>query len=299
MNTNYIPLVSVIIPTYGRADLLRRTIDSVLAQTYENIEIVVVNDNKLDSEHYQPTMIALQRYDNNPKVRVIADGVNVGGSLARNKGVEASQGDYISFLDDDDYYYENKISKQLEHLTSNEIDVSVCGMDIDRKGNIINKTNISKPRIGKLSDFLLNGNCYTPMIFSKREVLTSIGCFTNAPRFQDHILMLKILNNDFKVEIINENLFVHNDHSNLRISKNKINSYDVRWSIEKDLIFKLNKKEIKEYNFNKISARIAIYRDNYRKFKALKLALKNLFNINSVASLLKWFRSLMVLLIKK
>ena len=298
MNIVNAPLVSVIIPTYGRADMLNKAINSVLTQTYQNIEVVVVNDNQYDSEHYQLTMQVLKYYMDHPKVKIVADGQNAGGSLARNKGIKASLGEYISFLDDDDYYYKNKISKQINHLISKEIDVSVCGMDVERKGIIIDKGNINEPRIGNLNDFLLKGNCYTPMVFLKRDVLTCVGNFTDTPRFQDHILMLKILNKNFKVDILNENLFVHNDHQSLKISTNKINSYDVRWSIEADMLYSLDQREMNKYNFNKMSAKAAIYRDNCMRWDACKILMRNLFNINSMADVFKWVRSILALLFK-
>ena len=298
MNIVNAPLVSVIIPTYGRADMLNKAINSVLTQTYQNIEVVVVNDNQYDSEHYQLTMQVLKYYMDHPKVKIVADGQNAGGSLARNKGIKASLGEYISFLDDDDYYYKNKISKQINHLISKEIDVSVCGMDVERKGIIIDKGNINEPRIGNLNDFLLKGNCYTPMVFLKRDVLTCVGNFTDTPRFQDHILMLKILNKNFKVDILNENLFVHNDHQSLKISTNKINSYDVRWSIEADMLYSLDQREMNKYNFNKMSAKAAIYRDNCMTWDACKILMRNLFNINSMADVFKWVRSILALLFK-
>jgi glycosyltransferase involved in cell wall biosynthesis len=102
------PLVSVIIPTYNRAPLLPRAIDSVLAQTYGNVEIVVVDDGSTDN-----TQSVLDGYRD--KIRRIRTG-NRGASHARNVGMRASVGRYIAFLDSDDSYYPYKLSLQVDWM---------------------------------------------------------------------------------------------------------------------------------------------------------------------------------------
>ena len=237
---NNSPLVSVIIPTYGRADLLSRAINSVLTQTYENIEVIVVNDNNITSEHYHQTMIALYPYSANPKVKVISDGRNVGGSLARNKGIELSQGEYISFLDDDDYYYQDKIKNQVDYIFLRNADICICNMDILKKDTLF-KDSRSYAKVEDIQDFLINGNCFTPMILCKKSVLVNIAGFEESPRFQDHILILKMLKDNYKICKLDKSLFVHNDHDGKRITKNKIGSYDVRWFYEEKFLEKLDR----------------------------------------------------------
>lgn len=163
-----IPLVSIIIPTYGRADMLGRAVDSVLNQTYQNIEIIIVNDNTKDSIYYEATIKVIETYKYNKKIKVISIGVNVGGGLARNLGIEKAKGEYVSFLDDDDYYYHDKIKKQLEHIWKNDIDVSVCDMDILKNGKILKENKKGLARVGGINNFIINGSTYTPMIFSKK-----------------------------------------------------------------------------------------------------------------------------------
>jgi len=102
------PLVSVIIPTYNRAPLLPRAIDSVLAQTYENVEIGVVDDGSRDH-----TQAVLGGYCD--RVRPIRT-ENRGASHARNVGMRASIGKYIAFLDSDDSYYPYKLSLQVDFM---------------------------------------------------------------------------------------------------------------------------------------------------------------------------------------
>jgi glycosyltransferase involved in cell wall biosynthesis len=109
-------LVSVIIPTYNRAELLPRALESVLAQTYKHVEIIVIDDGSTDS-----TKAILEKYSKN--IRIIhAD--HCGTANARNLGMAASEGEYICFLDSDDSYYPYKIEAQVEVIEAHpEIDM--------------------------------------------------------------------------------------------------------------------------------------------------------------------------------
>ena len=112
--------VSTIITTYRRADMLKRAIDSVLNQTYSNIEVIVVDDNDEKSEDRKNTEEIMTSYANNPKVKYIKHKVNMNGAAARNTGIKNSTGEIVCFLDDDDWYLETKIEKQLEFLCKNK-----------------------------------------------------------------------------------------------------------------------------------------------------------------------------------
>ena len=96
------PLVSIITPTYNRPDMLVRAVKSVLAQTYQNLEIIVVNDAG------SPVEQALAEL-NDTRISYIRLGKNVERSAVRNLGILAAQGTYIAYLDDDDIYYPDHI----------------------------------------------------------------------------------------------------------------------------------------------------------------------------------------------
>lgn len=106
MNTP-LPLVSVVIPTRGRPQLVCRAVKSALAQTYPSIEVVVVIDGE-DAE----TVAALQSIDDR-RLRSLVLGETAGGSEARNRGVQQSNGEWIALLDDDDIWHENKLEVQM------------------------------------------------------------------------------------------------------------------------------------------------------------------------------------------
>lgn len=123
-------LVSVVIPTYGDGAYIRRAVDSVLDQTYQNIEVIVVDDNGLGTENQIKTAQQMQVYKSNPKVHYICHDVNKNGSAARNTGVKNSHGIYIALLDDDDEFYPDNIEKHLTEISKlgNDYALTYCGI---------------------------------------------------------------------------------------------------------------------------------------------------------------------------
>ena len=99
------PLVSVVIPTYNRASVIGRAVECVLAQTYQNIEVIVVDDGSTDNTH-----ASLDGYGD--KVKVIGQ-ENRGPSAARNRGIMEAQGEIIAFLDSDDLWLPTKLERQV------------------------------------------------------------------------------------------------------------------------------------------------------------------------------------------
>jgi len=117
-------IVSVIIPTYGRPDFLQRAIESVLNQTYQHVEIIVVDDNGKGTKHQIETEEIISRYSN---VKYIIHDINKNGSAARNTGIDNANGKYICFLDDDDEFLPQKIEKQIFIMENNDCIACICG----------------------------------------------------------------------------------------------------------------------------------------------------------------------------
>lgn len=109
-------LVTAVIPTYKRPNQLKRAIDSCLSQTYSNIEIIVVDDNSPETEYRETTEKVRHLYNNNKKVKYIQHDKNRNGSAARNTGLANAIGKHITFVDDDDILYQEKLSKQVAIL---------------------------------------------------------------------------------------------------------------------------------------------------------------------------------------
>lgn len=120
-------LVSVVIPTYNRAKLVQRAIDSVLSQTYSNMEVIVVDDGSTDD-----TLRELRSYDG--RIRVLSQ-PNGGPAAARNLGIAHACGELIAFLDSDDIWVEEKVERQVRLLESVGKAVPCCITNIEMRWN--------------------------------------------------------------------------------------------------------------------------------------------------------------------
>ena len=114
--------ISVIIPTYGRPDNLDRAIKSVINQTYDQWELIVVDDNNPNSEGRLCTEHVMLKYSDDKRIRYIKHEKNKNGSAARNTGIRAATGDVVSLLDDDDEYVDCRFEKCMAALNKFESD---------------------------------------------------------------------------------------------------------------------------------------------------------------------------------
>ena len=142
MVNSYQPLLSVIIPVYGVEQYIAECLDSVIAQTYKNLEIIVINDGTKDKS----AEIAKEYAQKDSRIKVY-DFENGGLSVARNRGVSLAKGDYIAFLDSDDWIAHNMYEVLLEQILSNNVDMVKCGFcETDgKKSDAVSYTHLTLP----------------------------------------------------------------------------------------------------------------------------------------------------------
>lgn len=125
------PLISIIVPVYNTAPYLRRCISSILNQTYRNMEIICVNDGSTDGSD----LILAEFAKNDLRVKAISMS-NKGVASARNIGLAVATGEYIGFVDSDDYIDKNMYKTLAELMLNNDVDIVTCGYYFDSEGNI-------------------------------------------------------------------------------------------------------------------------------------------------------------------
>jgi glycosyltransferase involved in cell wall biosynthesis len=208
-------LVSVIIPTFNRACLLGRAVESVLSQTYNNYEIMVVDDGSDDE-----TSDIIESFNKQVRFFHIP---HSGVSKARNTGIENAKGEWISFLDSDDYWLPQKLEKQMAYLKSNP-EYRVCHTDEIwiKNGKRINQGKKHRKYAGWFFSPSLKLCLISPStVIIGREVLDDVGIFDEDFEYvEDYELWLRITSK-YPIGYIGEKLIVktggHSDQLSNRI----------------------------------------------------------------------------------
>lgn len=221
---NFDDKISVIIPTYNREKTIIPSINSVLKQTYHNLEVLIIDDGSKDNTESLISNIKDSR------IKYIKIKENKGACFARNLGIKLSTGKYITFQDSDDYYHINKIEKQYLNLIKKKSDFDFCRFCI----HINNSYEIILPKVKqqkkikrkKILEELCNGNFITTQsILVKRIFIKQILFDINIPRFQDYDLILRLVpickvsyTKEILVDLYKSEDSIGNDYSKLNKS---------------------------------------------------------------------------------
>lgn len=261
--------VSAVIITHNRKKMLSNAIRSVLNQTYNNIELIVVNDNSTDgTKEYLQDLLKKEEI----KVININEAHSRGGGYARNVGIRNSTGNYIAFLDDDDVWNSQKIQKQVSFLDKNPSYGMVYCRRIDK--DYSSDTQKLESTKGKMSGNLSN-TCFTKTVCTsssmmvRKEIFYNIGGFDEKLQFwQDFELNIRIAHYTL-IGFLNEPLMVYSLGNN---DKGKLTNKFTGWwnsinyieSKHKNYFMRLPNETIKAW-------KIMIYKDAARRCKKSQL----------------------------
>lgn len=203
-------LVSVIMPTYRRSDKLVRAIESVLKQSYRDIELLLVNDNDPEDEYTLELKSRVEPFQKDERFHLIMQDRHINGAVARNVGIKVARGQYVAFLDDDDWWEENKLFVQVRALES--LDNSWGGVSC--KFTLFNETGEKIGRSLKYRDgyiykdiLALLSDVATGTLLLRREALDVVGYFDeNLLRHQDLQLLVHFT---FKYKLKEINQYLH------------------------------------------------------------------------------------------
>lgn len=267
------PVVSVVIPTHNRATLLKRAVMSVLAQTYERFEVIIVDDASTDA-----TTEMIESFSD-PRVRYLRHETNEHASASRNTGSRSASGRYVAYLDDDDEWLPEKLAKQVELIdqASNEIGMVYCWLDYrGADGRVVAKLHPTlRGRVfGDLLDRQRLGNSSTLLV--RREVFDAVGGFDeDLPRGNDGDFMRRVALK-YAVDVVPEVLVkVHVDYGAERITSS--NEQGIRNAIKSQAV-KLTRFKDELPRYRRQTATIhAIMAHHYVELGEWRQAVKHYF----------------------
>ena len=206
-------LVSIIIPYHKKKKYIKETIKSVLRQTYQNFEILIIyDDTDKDDLNY-----LLKIFGKNKKIKILKNFKNLGAGLSRNKGINKAKGKYIGFLDSDDIWNKNKISKQLTFMKKFNFKISHTSYEIINENNKV--LSFRKARdFYDYKDLLKSCDIGLSTVMIEKNIFNKKLKFTNLKTKEDFVLWLKILRSGLSIGALDEKL------SYWRKTKNSLSS---------------------------------------------------------------------------
>jgi glycosyltransferase involved in cell wall biosynthesis len=183
---------SVVIPTYNRADLVQQALQSVLSQTFQDFEILIIDDGSQEP-------ISLSSVDD--RTRIIRHEKNLGAAAARNTGIMNAKGEIVAFLDSDDLWFPQKLEKQAELMKDLSIDASVTSFERDFEGS--HKVVILRKPQSWIRELLMSCNQAPGTTLAvRRRCYAIIGLYdTNFPRHEDYDWLLRFVQT-FNLDIV-------------------------------------------------------------------------------------------------
>ena len=218
--------VSVIVPVYNTEKYLKNCIDSLLKQNFENYEIIVIND--LSPGNAEEI---IKSY-NDKKIVYIKNKTNKGIGYNRNLGIKKAKGEYVCFIDSDDYVKEDFISKMYNYSKENNLDLCVCDyVNVDEEGNKLKEFNLSDFCITNYEEnnkILCEINLAPWNKLYKKDMLVKNKIeFSETLKYEDLSFVALSIKNSKKIGKINEQLNYYTIHNNSETTTRDKRVFDI------------------------------------------------------------------------
>jgi glycosyltransferase involved in cell wall biosynthesis len=209
------PQISVIIPTHNRRSSLMQAVASALAQTLQDIEIIIVDDGSTDGTEDAVTAIA------SPKIRFFRFTQNRGGAAARNEGIRQASGEYIAFLDDDDTWTPDKLELQMETLVASGAELCWSALRHFRKNGKPGRRTFHPFPYPDQHKSIMSDNCIggTSAVLVKRSRANAVGGFDEAfPALQDWEFYIRLIKSGCRAQPVDKPLVNYRKVDSVRVS---------------------------------------------------------------------------------
>ncbi len=229
------PIVSIILPYYKKINYIKKTINSILNQSFKDFEIILI----YDDENLQDLYIIEQDFKKNPKIKIIKNTKNLGAGISRNIGIKHAKGKIIAFIDSDDFWLPDKLDEQTKFMEENNFDFTFCNYEkiISKRKKIV----VQSPKSVLSYKDLLKSNEIGLSTVQLTKTIISDELFPPLKTKEDYVAWLKITKN---------NIYAYNYPHNL-----------VKWNKTKD--------SLSSDFLQKISDGLKVFRE-YEKFNFLK-----------------------------
>jgi len=205
--------VSVIIPYYKKINYIKKTLQSVLDQTFKDFEIILIyDDTNLDD-----LTIIKKEFEDNPKIKIFNNSENLGAGASRNIGISKSSGNIIAFLDSDDFWFPEKLEKQVNFMIKNKYNFIFSDYEKKISENKTIKVINEKKKIGYL-DLIKSCDIGLSTVLVKKEIIQN-DLFPSIKTQEDYVAWLKITKNNIYAYNFSEILVVWN-HAKNSLSSN-------------------------------------------------------------------------------
>ena len=194
-------LVSIIIPYYKKSKYILQTINSILNQSYNQFEIIIIyDDENLSDLDYLEKLFKLEK-----KIKIIKNSKNIGAGFSRNKGIENAKGEFIAFIDADDIWKKSKLEKQINFMRKRNLKFSHTSYEIIDENNQVLGKRISR-NFEKVNDLISSCDIGLSTVILKKEIFDLQTKFPDLKTKEDFVLWLKILQKNILIGSLKETL---------------------------------------------------------------------------------------------
>tara|TARA_Y100001935_G_scaffold194793_1_gene162867 strand:- start:831 stop:1577 length:747 start_codon:yes stop_codon:yes gene_type:complete len=194
-------LVSIIIPFYKKKEYIFKTVNSILNQSYNYYEIIIVyDDENLSDFDYLKKM-----FKSINKIRMIKNFQTIGAGHSRNKGMDNANGEFIAFIDADDIWKKDKLKNQINFMKKKNLKFTHTSYEIIDKNDKVLGERISR-NFEKVDDLIKSCDIGLSTVIIKKEIIDDQTKFPNLKTKEDFVLWLKILQKNISISYFNETL---------------------------------------------------------------------------------------------